>query len=218
MKKVNVKEAKAKVPMSKEKKRLIIILSAVGVALLAALIPIIIIVVGSMKPDPDEETPDIPEDVFEGTYIYELPAGISTYTFSENNKLTVVYSSPDGDVEVDEEENLIGGNVTKTDVYTYEVVSIDGKTHLRLTNVADNSVTTLPFVYGTMNPTYYFCENENCLWAESRGGTSQDPRVSGSEYCPSHADSKIYTKELSRRVIGLGEEMTLYYKLYDNQQ
>jgi hypothetical protein len=66
-----------------EKKRQIIVISIVIVALLVALIPVIIIAFKD-EDEPYVPAPDIPDEAFEGSYILEYLGSFSIYTFEEH--------------------------------------------------------------------------------------------------------------------------------------
>ncbi len=222
MKNNKVEANKPKAPMTSDKKMLIIILSSVAAALLIALIPIIIILVNNSKPDPDSDKGhNIPESVLSGSYIMEVPASISKYTFSEGNKLTNIYSSLDTD-GVDGDGNLsdVTPDIVETE-YTYRIVKQDGKDYIELTDVKTDKVTLMRFQYGSQSRDYYRCENENCIINKTNDGRgyTDDPRVDGSEYCTSHPDSKIYVASVERKWIAFGEEdaEAVYHKL-ENQE
>ncbi len=198
--------------MSPEKKKLTIIIASVSIALIIALIPIIIIIVGGTKTDDPES--DVPDDVLSGTYVLDLPPSISRYTFSEGNKVTNVYSYPK-DTNVDEDSNLSPDTQyeLKTDEYTYEIVKLDGKNYIELTPVSGGEKKTIRFNYGSYERVHYFCETEQCITNDD-GGSLDDPREGGSEYCKYHTSSKIYEQNVKKSFICFGEddEEVFYYK------
>lgn len=125
-------------------KKVIIIVSAVVVALLVALIPIIIML--STPESPSVDTPDTGE-TFEGVYTLNMAnsgaSAVSSYDFKEGGKVTVTYNVGNGDVVTD---------------YTYKIAIENGNKVIKLTPTDGGVVETLSFSYGKESLKYDVCE------------------------------------------------------------
>lgn len=197
------KAVKEKKPLTPEKKRLIIILSTVGSALLLALIPIIIVIVQSSRPEEPAPAPEIPEDYFEGSYVCSI-GGTSVYTFKEGNKVTNVYTlienaNPD-------ESAVVGDPVTVN--YTYEIVQLDGKNYIRLTDEATGVIEDYTFEVGKYDWYKYFCDVENCVYNKDGKGNDDNFAVDGK--CSTHRDSNVNRRTISQRFVEISGE--IYWK------
>lgn len=191
-----------------EKKRLIIVISILVAALLIAIIPIVMFLVGD--DDKGGNPPEVPDDVFEGTYVLAYPTGSDTYIFKEGNKVTVKTAYlKNGDL--DENNNPGDDYEIKETNYTYEIVAIDGKNYIVLTNEeTGEKEPAYEFAFGHNDWYRYFCENEHCLINNSGKGTDESgikDKVTDDGHCTTHFDCKVELKTVKQRFIEVAGEM-----------
>ena len=191
-----------------EKKKLIIVISILVAALLIAIVPIVMILIG--EDDSGATPPEVPDDVFEGTYVLAYPSASDTYIFKENNKVTVRTVIFDSE-NLDENNNPGADYDIEEKNYTYEIVVIDGKNHIVLTNEeTGEKEPAYEFSFGHTDWYRYFCENEHCLINNSGEGTAENgmkDKVTQDGYCTSHPGSKVELRTVKQRFIEIAGEM-----------